>query len=260
MKYNVEDENAPILKIDDMELFSKKIIGEGGEATVYKYIDAFGKVWALKIFERPTLLKIKKIALLSQFKDNSFVFPQGLVVNKETDSIMGYYMEKVNPGLYLKNLNDLIKYRDMVRKLEVIKEADEAIKRAHDRGIILGDIHGGNILIDKNNQPKFCDTDNYKVGDYDFDLVPDRADWLYRVYGGEYSDVDNDKFSFGVLALNILLEHVGLNFYLTKENIDESIELLIDAQTREGFRELLSDSHNKPYMSEFLDYKRLSLK
>lgn len=260
MKYNIENENVPILKIDDIELFSKKILGGGIEGTVYEHIDAFENRKALKILERPTLLKIKKIALLSKFKDSSFAFPQGFVVNQETDSIMGYYMDKVNRGLYLKNLNDLIIYRDMIKKLEIIKEADEAIKRAHNRGIILGDIHGKNILIDENNKPKFCDTDNYKVDDYDYDIIPDRADWLYRVYENDYSEVDNDKFSFGVLALNILLGQTCLKFYLTRDDIDIAVESLTDAQTKEGFRELLSDSHNKPYLSEFLDYKRLSLK
>ena len=37
------------------------------------------------------------------------------------------------------------------------------MKRIHNKGIIIGDVKMENILIDKNNKPKYIDTDNNSV-------------------------------------------------------------------------------------------------
>ena len=138
---------------------------------MYKYNDQL----ALKIFSffpRPELLpqKFEKIKLLAQLHDEAACFPKGFV-GYDKENIEGYYYDFVNPQCEIENFADLLYLKDIRKKLKYIIEADEAVQRFHKMGIILGDIKEDNIMIDKNDNIKFIDTDNWMYGDYGFDII-----------------------------------------------------------------------------------------
>ena len=98
---------------------------------------------------------------MSNLKDESFCFPLGPFAfgNKKRS---GCYMdlvicdseEKQTFG-YLRGLNN------MQQIMLLIKEADEAIIRAHKRDVYIGDLKEDTIMITADNHVKFIDTDNY---------------------------------------------------------------------------------------------------
>ena len=90
--------------------------------------------------------------------------------------------------------------------IEYIIQADEAIQRFHKIGLILADIKDNNILIDSNEKVKFVDTDNWMYNGYDFDLEPSRASWLSNTFKKNFSLIDNDRFVFGIMAIQYFLD------------------------------------------------------
>ena len=207
--------------------------------------------------------KIEKVKILSRYSDKSFAFPIGIV--NINDYEIGYYMQFIKSyffedfdGILLPtNLSDLHHiYQDKLDIINFLLLTNDAIERAHHVGIAIGDIHGGNILINKDGLPVFIDTDNYAIDGYDFDLDSVLTSLLRRNYHRKFSNYDNDNFVFTLLALNTLypdLFFLNENWLISDDKIQEDIlktDLPIDLQ--EGIRDILSDSENKPSIGPIL--------
>ena len=254
IKDSIYHTSLPIMVIDDNQGFKKyPQIGYGEEGSIHRYNDKR----AFKVFDffedREKLKnKFKKIEELARIKDKSFCFPQGLVgyldLKKE-----GYFMELVKPMDKCSDFSKLDQLRDMKKRLEYLIMADRAIERIHKKGIIIGDIRDGNIMINKCGEVKFIDTDNYKYGDYDYDLIPTRSKKFEHTYGKEINGIDNDKFVFTMMALQyfipgpIFWKHNEVDYY------KEMVELLeVSEEVKEGLRLILSDAPDKPYVGKVL--------
>lgn len=260
LRESLYNTDLPIIELDRKELKkSYPLIDFGSEGRVYQY----NEKTAFKIysgFQTPTELKMKfkKIERLGTIKEKNFCFPLGIVgfqnLKKE-----GSYMDLVEP---LDAFGDFqyIKYlQDKKRILKLIKLADDAIRRVHSRDIIIGDMRGANILIDKNDVPQFVDTDNYLVDEFYFDLVPVRSTWLNRVIHASCSLKDNDIYVFAMMCLESILRidvlssqgnHPEYLYQYFRSIIDR---LNVSAMVKEGLRTIFSDAREKPYISSILE-------
>ena len=228
-------------------------ISFGEEGTVYKY----DKHIAMKIFshfedQEVINKKFEKIEELGQMKDKEFCFPKGIIgfmdLKKE-----GYGMELVVPNKKCANFNELHKLANPEAEMDYLLRGDRAIARIHKRNIVIGDVRFDHILINKDGEIRFCDTDNYQTANYDFDLIPNRSKWLLNMYHQKYSGIDNDIFVYTLLVLKHLIPEIKFNNRLDVEHIKKIIKLLdTDNEVKEGLSLILSDAPYKPYLTKVL--------
>ena len=108
-------------------------------------------------------------------------------------------------------------------------------------------------MRDSEGHIKFVDTDNWKYGDFDFDLTPGRSTWLSRTYEEEFSELDNEKFVFGMMAIQIFLSGTVISMHPNDRYFERMIEYLnVPNETKDGLRDVFSSSHNKPYIGDVL--------
>ncbi|MDD2489668.1 MAG: hypothetical protein PHY26_00210 [Bacilli bacterium] len=227
-------------------------IGHGAEGLVYKYNDAT----AAKIFSllKEELLdrKFKKIEYWGKMKDESFEFPQGLV-GYDNNKKAGYYMNYIETNERISTYYDLRYLKDKAKVIEYLLKAENAIKRIHNKGIIIGDIHGRNIMIDKNNNPRFVDTDNYATESFGFDYLPSLTKVYEDIFHSQCSLIDNDKFIFVLMTLHYFVNGTIINLSTSKRFFRELIEYLdVNKFSKDILTLIFSDSKDKPYIGEML--------
>lgn len=252
---NLYDTSLPIIKIDSSQLYKRyKQIGFGQEAGVYQYDEST----AIKIFQffknKSRLpLKFRKIEIFGKMEDESFLFPKGLV-GFETEQKEGYFCDLNLPYRPAPDFDKLQFLKDRKKILEFIMKADKAIRRIHSKGFIIGDIKADNILINRDEEVKFCDVDNYMYGDFGFDLEPGRRGWLSRTYDGKnFSNLDNEKFVFAMMALQYFIDGTVLSIHASDYYFKNLIEFLdVDPVIKDGLRIIFSDAENKPYIGDVL--------
>ena len=253
---NLFSTSLPTMQINrkDINSGTYKQIGYGGEGTIYKYNDSIA-FKTFDIFPNRYLLdkKFQKIELLAKLKDESFCFPIGLL-GYENAKKEGYYTNLVKYNRKRKDFTYLDFEYDYTKLIEYLVKADAAMQRIHKKGVIIGDIRGENIMIDQNDNPIFVDTDNYAYDDYDVDLPDIRLKWLSMAFLRKFSAVDNDKYVFAMMALQYFMEHYTIISHHQKDSYFKALinNLNVDAETKDGLREIFSDTDNKPYIGPIL--------
>lgn len=221
-----------------------QVLGKGDEGIILNYQD----LYAIKLFTKYDRLskklerKLQKLEQLILLKDVGATFPLGFVSSngKEVD---GYYTRLVQG----KSFQDLKGNNILLRK------GDEVLQRLHKKNIALGDIKEDNILIE-DKQPIFIDTDNWKYNEYLFDLIPERASFLYELFGGPLSFQDNDILLYSLMCLKIITQDERFKYPSSKEDILKALkELHLDQETKEILSTIFSDSINKPYIGPVLE-------
>lgn len=229
-------------------------IGFGTEGAIYKYDENTAFKTFFKNNRENNALKIEKVKTMTKLNDPSFAFPKGLIHIGIKNEI-GYYMDLVhtNPNckdFYLIDHHYLVKAKEF---LDIIIKADEAIKRAHRLGIVLGDIKKDNILVDINDNPIFVDTDNYAYGDYSFDMRDKKTYWLKDLYGRSFDLKDNDKYVYTLMVLQYYLRGIVLRYMQDKDIYRWLIKLMVASpEVKEIIETILSDSDDKPYIGDAL--------
>lgn len=244
----------PTLIIKERERYKEyPQIGFGDEASVHKYNEQI----AFKTFDfirdkEKLPRKFEKIELLGQLYDEAACFPIGLI-GYEDKKKEGYYCELVNPLKNYKDFDYLQFLKDRKQLLEYIIQADEAIQRFHKMGLILGDIKNDNIMIDCNGNVKFVDTDNWMYNSYGFDVYPGRADWLTNTFNKEFSLIDNDRYVFGMMAIQYFIDGSVISVHCSDEYYKKMIEFMdVSQEVKDGLRLIFSDANEKPYIGPIL--------
>ena len=255
-KDNLLNTELPKIVIDKSKLYHEyPQIGFGSESSVHKYNDSIAFKTFIFFPDKSKLdRKFEKIEVLGKIYDEAACFPIGLIGYKDLKK-EGYYCELVtsNNSEKIKDFDHLGFLKDSKKILEYIIKADEAIKRFHKMGFVLGDIKGDNIMIDQRGNVKFVDTDNWKYEDYEFDLEPDRIHWLRNAFHKKCSLVDNDKYVYAMLALQFFLDGTIISYGQNDRYFIELIKSLnVSKGVKEGLRLILSDSVNKPYISDVI--------
>ena len=250
----------PDIVIDNLEDYDIK--GSGSEGVVYKY----GK-YAVKEIRHIDAKsdKILKIDSLRRLKDPSYAFPMGFVRN-ENLLLRGYYMELVrgvNLAKLLDNLQkqfnchtlDDLKNITLYRKfiLDFLAKGSDAIQRAHEFGVMLGDIHLGNVMVNENDEPVFIDTDNFVYGPFGFNLIPLSLRIYKSCFGFDtaFSYIDSDNFIWAIRALQLLIPgFVGAHLRCLNLVIDS---MNISSELKDGLRDILLNSQNIPSIGPILE-------
>ena len=143
--------------IDDVFEFDK--IGEGAEGEVFKIDD--DTVYKYLKHRKTREDKIKKIKYLKNIDLEKFVQIKDIVSDGYVE--IGYTMKLVKTNSFInvkKALNDEISLNE---KIEYIKDIENTIKEAHNKGIVLVDMFYHNFLINENNKVIGIDIDNWSV-------------------------------------------------------------------------------------------------
>lgn len=246
---NIRNTNLSTIIVSKPMLFHlHKRLGEGSEGIVFKY----NKDIVFKIFFNEKTTKYKKIELLGQIEESNFNFPLGLVGFRDK-SKAGIYLKLIETKCKYKNFDDLYKLKDNRKIIEYLLKAEEAIMRIHKKNIIIGDIKGNNILIDSEDNPVFIDTDNYAIGEYEFDIIPDVTMYYNNVYINEITPKNNDKYIFAIMALQYFVKYTKLCNQCSPEFFKKFIKgLRVSESSKELLKNIFSDSEDKPYISEML--------
>jgi len=245
-----------IIKEEDLNTLYP-LIGYGDEGYVYNYNNEY----AIKIFtyckRKENYNKLKrKIAKLKDMlneHDPNCAFPLGFVSFDGT-SIDGYYTQLVKHRRQIKDIEDIELLRDPAKEIEYLVKADEVLQRLHQKQFIVGDVKQDNILIDRQGNTIYIDTDNYKYKYHTFDLVPDRAGLFYNLYGGTVASKDNDILVFTIMSLYLLTGNEKFSTYThQKEIFTEALrEIRLHPEERKELEYIFSQGRDKPYLGPIL--------
>lgn len=232
-------------------------IGYGQEGSVHKYNDDICYKTFIFFKDKDKLpRKFEKIERLSFEHIEGVSLPIGLVRYEDSEKVVGYYSRLVKNNKRYDTFEMLqIKSSNTEEKMELYKfllKADSILKSIHSHNIVVGDVKTNNIMVDRNGNPVFIDTDNYRIDDYDFDLTPSRASWLKTDYGNE-NLFDNDKYLLSIIAIQNLMFYQPSFLVRNKEYMRKFLELIdTDEEIKEGIRNIFSDSEDKPYISDVI--------
>ncbi|MBP5679332.1 MAG: serine/threonine protein kinase [Bacilli bacterium] len=249
------------LKVRD-KYFYYNCLGSGSEGNVYSYN---GK-YAIKVFPdyiwthngltlKKRKRKMQKVEAMMSLRDPSAAFPLGFA--KVPGREPAYYMEEVRRTNrnHPKDLVDCLheKYDDKTE--EILVKADAALQRIHKLGVAVGDIKENNILLRDGREPVYVDLDNAIYQGFMYDLIPDRAGCLFKIYGGSaIAHQDNDILLFALMALHMKTKDDRFSFRECKLSIAEGLHQLKkdDKETKEILKCIFSDAENKPYIGKVL--------
>lgn len=256
LKEDLLDTSLPKMIIDKNKLYSEyKEIGSGGEGRVFKYNSSLVlKDFAfLEYYLGETKQKFLKIEKLAKLRDESFCFPIGIFGYSDMKK-EGYYTQLVNYNDNYKDFNCIgnnFGNKDIFR---CMIKASKSMERIHQLGVALGDIRGENIMIDKDFNPKFVDTDNYSYANYDFDVADCNTEWLSNTFHKKFSMYENDKYVFAILLMKYFVPEISLWLVQSDEFYKKFISLMnVSSEIKDGWRMIFSDSYNKPYPHQVLE-------
>lgn len=133
----------------------KSYLGAGYYGECYEL--ANGRV--LKIFKIPKRKQnLEKYYHFLEYRNETIIFPDEFITN--LFHFQGHISDKA-PG---KNISDCIAQSSILLTAKALEKADSDIKVISDGGIIMSDIHPGNVFFD-GHKISFFDVDEYRVAD-----------------------------------------------------------------------------------------------
>lgn len=185
------------------EIDESKEIARGGEGRI---ID-MGSDKVAKLY-LPGVKPLEEIKFneLTELKSNTFIKPDELMFDKNRQ-IIGFVMKKVSSNFYplLSIFNKNFCVREGISdkvKSTINDNLIDALKFAHNKNIVIGDLNPYNILVNDKGMVHFLDVDSYETpsAKHSGIMLEDIRDFLY---GGEVN-VNSDYFALSVLMFNSL--------------------------------------------------------
>ncbi len=281
----ITNTSLPTLELNERDLNKKyEYVGHGGEGTVYKYDEkTVVKIFNDYLSKEQLPIKFRKIEVLGHIQEPGVVLPRGLVGFSREDKIdvslldtsdleaftrkvlelkgqnslevlkSGYFMDRVICHSKCGNFDRLSSLKDTKKVLEIMRKADEIMRRLHAHGFRIGDVKGENILIDQNLSPIFIDGDNMAYEEFSYDVADDRTLWLDETFGSKHSRVDSDIYLYTLMCLDYFMQNAEMYLGHNREYLEKLVRFLkVDPVTREALSIILSDAHGKPYIGEVL--------
>lgn len=208
------DEGANVRTRDNELLTLKKLVGRGGEGSVYECDYKNGYV--AKIYHKGQLnkLRLKKLNFMEkkQIEYAGICWPEKMIFSLAGEPI-GYIMKKID-GISLYSLFDSAEsvveaypYWTRQNLISLAIGVIENIQYLHLFGILIGDLRLKNIIIDEKNNPVLVDIDSCQV-----DSLPCPAGFEDytppELQGIEFKEIlrkyENESFSCMVLIFKLL--------------------------------------------------------
>lgn len=135
----------------------KKSKEKGTTCTVY-----YDKKYYYKLFNTTNIIEKYNILRLYEELDGitipKVLFPKQFIMSG--NSLLGYTTDNVGAKA-LASIYTEMKNLDFSKFLPIMKQASEILKNLHKENIVATDLNFSNILIDKQDNVYFCDTDGY---------------------------------------------------------------------------------------------------
>ncbi len=188
------------LKVTDADL-----LGEGGEARVYRHKDL-----ALKVFHAIDARKIEKLVKFPRGLPAAVVGPVGLL-HDATDAIVGYAMPAVSGAEEFARLSQR-RWREGAVSNDEVQRLFSALFASlgdvHRAGVVVGDFNDGNVLF-RAGLPYFIDADSMQFAGLPCSVGHERF-LDPRLYGVDLAasprfEPGSDRYAFGVLLFSSLL-------------------------------------------------------
>lgn len=223
-----------------------KKINNGAESTIYMYKD-MNEIVALKLYdldgkteeEKKKILKNKEIKL--QLLVNSPVLENEIKIK----DLVYFNNELVGYTMNLSTLEQASCFLSKKKKIQILKELKEKIEKFNACGIYIGDFNEKNILVKKNGIV-LCDLDNYRIGNFDFDL----NNAFINDYKRKCKKIDNiDNYCFNYFTIGFLekiatpciLQYIKINGLPSKLDTEENRKLIETLHN-------IDDNYEKKYL------------
>ncbi|MFT3838390.1 MAG: hypothetical protein QM723_15505 [Myxococcaceae bacterium] len=198
MEFIVGQERARVTEAD--------LLGEGGEARVYRWRDL-----ALKVFHKPDAAKQQKVeALVAGVTLPTCVVAPIELVRRNT-SFAGYAMRRIDSAVEVAALSNR-RYRESTfpsaRVTELFGALAAGLTQLHAAGVIAGDLNDGNVLA-RGAEPFLIDADSMQLFGLPCPVAHERF-LDPRLYGVDLAarpafDEGSDWYAFAVMLFNSLL-------------------------------------------------------
>ncbi|MBS1153900.1 MAG: hypothetical protein H6Q89_5598 [Myxococcaceae bacterium] len=188
------------LRVTDADL-----LGEGGEARVYRY-----QQLALKVFHQIDAQKIEKLLKFPRALPSAVVGPVGLLHDKK-DAIVGYAMQAVPGAEELARLSQR-RWREGAVSNEAVQRLFAnlctVVGEVHRAGVVIGDFNDGNVLF-RGEAPYLIDADSMQFSGLPCSVGHERF-LDPRLYGADLSaaprfEPGTDWYAWSVLLFSSLL-------------------------------------------------------
>lgn len=182
-----------------LDLDDGLLLGEGGEARVFRHPS--DPSTALKVFwqaprnattaeralaQRLRALRAEKLRSFPRDLPAVVVAPQGTLVD-ERGQACGYAMRRVASALTVAALCSSRRALDNTQICAAIKALAAALPTLHARGVVVGDLNDGNVLVDATGAPHLIDADSFQLGALPCPVAHERF-LDPRLYGRAFAD------------------------------------------------------------------------
>lgn len=194
----------------------------------------------IKLFydgENIQTLKNKKAKLEYLLKNPLYNFSRCIELDF-SDPKFSYYVADFADGDQVSKLKGY--KHSLTEKISVLYKTFEAIEEAHEKGILVNDIHGRNFFYDsKRDLVKGIDIDNFQVGNHLADELPD---FMVRFADDvKLLNFQTDLIAFGLMILDILCpKDIDLDDLSAYELVEFVDMLVIKESVKDEFYRLFT--------------------
>jgi hypothetical protein len=191
-----------------VKLTDSDLLGEGGEARVYRYREL-----ALKVFHAPPAAltaKVKKLETFPRGLPGAVLGPLALVRNGKGEAV-GYAMKALRGAEDFARLSQKawrLAHLPATGVLEAFRELAQVVQALHGAGVVVGDFNDGNVLLLK-RQPYLIDADSMQFAGLACTVGHERF-LDPRLYGVDLTKTaafseGSDWYAFAVMLFSSLL-------------------------------------------------------